>query len=131
MKRILAFIAVFLCVGCSPKIYPGKDYQRDSTRLKQADTLVIRDSVFIDRFRTIREQGDTVYITQTEYKYAYKYRDRAVHDTTYVERIKEVEKVIEKNVLTDFQQSQIRMFWVMVIALVIAAGVKVYRFLRR
>lgn len=127
MKPLPLILATFLALSCSPRLYPSVDYQRDSTRLKTADTLILRDSIFIDRYQTIREKGDTIYIMDTRTEYRLKYRDRAVHDTTYIEREKLIENNIVTNELTKFQRWQIASFWVLLSLLIVWIGWKVYK----
>ena len=55
--------------------------------LQRADTIVVRDSVFVSE----RQRGDTVYLTRT--KYRDRWRTQIVHDT--IVRIDSIVQVIE------------------------------------
>lgn len=85
---VLMAIAIALALGscCTCKQVPVSN-DRDSTGWHtewRIDTLKEVDSVFV----SVREKGDTVWMTTYKYKYIYKTRDVEVHDTTTV-----VEKV--------------------------------------
>ncbi len=86
---VLMAIAIALALGscCTCKQVPVSN-DRDSTALHyewQIDTIREVDSVFV----SVKEKGDTVWMTTYKYKYIYKTRDVEVHDTTTV-----VEKVM-------------------------------------
>lgn len=119
---------MLLVASCSPRLYPSTSVQKDSAFVRVADTLVLRDSIYIDRITTIKEKGDTVFVTNTTYEYRDRWRNKAVHDTTYVEKIKEVEKVLEKEKpLNGWHRFQIWGFWSLLgIALLIVAF-KIYK----
>lgn len=85
---VFMILAILAFAGCSPKIV--QSYQRDSTYRAKIDSLIIRDSIYIDRTRTVKEKGDTVYVTDTKTEYKYRYRDREIHDTAYIDRRIEV-----------------------------------------
>lgn len=78
----------------------------------RVDSVMVRDSVYIDRIREIKTKADTVYITDVRTEYKYKYRDRIKIDTlvvTQTEVITEV-KEVEKE-LTWWQRFRLNAFW--------------------
>lgn len=78
MKKALFFIiACALCACNTPKTVTLIEY-RDRV---QVDTIVRTDSVYVSRY--IREKGDTVFVTDTLFKFKYldKTRDVYVHDS--------------------------------------------------
>ena len=79
MKKFgILFIICALAYACSaPKIVTVTEY-RDRV---ERDTVTRTDSVYIARY--IREKGDTVFVTDTLFKFKYldKVRDVYVHDS--------------------------------------------------
>ena len=79
MKKALLYLIICVCVcACSaPKIVTVTEY-RDRV---ERDTITRTDSVYISRY--IREKGDTVFVTDTLFKFKYldKVRDVYVHDS--------------------------------------------------
>lgn len=114
--RFLAITAiVFLLSGCKQwrTITVEKPvYIHDTTQTVKE----VHDSTFIDRWNTVLQKGDTVYVTEKQktVKYrtitdtAYKYVEKPV--TVTVSQIKEVEKP-----LTKWQKFQMRGFWFFVL----------------
>jgi len=114
----LGWIAVALllssCCTCKPVVV-GNDRDSTATHTEwRIDTIKEVDSVFV----SVKEKGDTVWQETYKYKYIYKYRDVAVHDTTVVveEKTIEVPVEVEKQVprkKTWFEQTQIYGFWLL------------------
>ena len=114
----LGWIAVALLLSscCTCRQMPVSN-DKDSTNVHtewRIDTLIERDSVFV----SVKEKGDTVWLERVQYKYVYKYRDVAVHDTTIVveEKTVEVPVEVEKQVPRKkswFEQTQIYGFWLL------------------
>lgn len=84
MKRLLFIAFCLLLASCSPRHLPP--VQQDSTYAARVDSVYVRDSIYIDRFRTIKAKADTVYVIDVRTEYKYKYKEKAVHDTTYLDR---------------------------------------------
>src|SRR5574344_152594 len=94
-KSIIVFLTVFLAftaISCrSTETLPASTHERDSVAFIVKKEY-LHDSVYIDRWHTISEKGDTVlqYDSIVEYKYLWRYRhdtvvnNVAVHDTTIV-----------------------------------------------
>ena len=79
MKKVLLYLIICACVcACkSPKVVTMTEY-RDRV---QKDTITLTDSVYVSRY--MREKGDTVFVTDTLFKFKYrdKVRDVYVHDS--------------------------------------------------
>lgn len=94
MKNLRFFavvlISVLLAACAQTKTITVTEY-RDRV---QTDTVLQTDSVYVSR--VVREKGDTVYVTDTLFKFKYvdKTRDVYVHDSVpyKVEVVKEVRK---------------------------------------
>ena len=99
MKRLIPLILCLALASCSPRHFEPI-IQRDTTYIARVDSVYIVDSIYIDRYRTIETKADTIYVTDIRTEFKYKWRDREVHDTTFVERvvqeIKEVPAQITK-----------------------------------
>lgn len=87
----LAFMALLFCMSSCKTIKPPLIEYRD--RVKH-DTITKVDSVYVSRF--IREKGDTVFVTDTLFKFKYldKVQLEYVHDSVpyEVQVLKEVRK---------------------------------------
>lgn len=77
-KAIFILVVLLSCFACSPRII-----ERVVTKVEYRDRLV-KDSVFVHDSIWQKEyiKGDTVYLDKYVYKYLYK--DKFVHDTSYV-----------------------------------------------
>lgn len=79
MKKCFLYLIICVCVcACkSPKVVTMTEY-RDRV---EKDTVTLTDSVYVSRY--IREKGDTVFVTDTLFKFKYsdKVRDVYVHDS--------------------------------------------------
>lgn len=78
----------------------------------RVDSVVVFDSVFVDRIRIVKEKADTVYVTDARTEYKYKYLDRVKVDTLIqvqrevVTEVQEIEKP-----LTWWQRFRLKAFW--------------------
>lgn len=81
------------------------------------DTTATVDSVYIDRFHTITQKGDTVYKTDSIFLYRYKYLDKAVEVYVHDSIPYPVEVVKEKKVTSGFGRFCIGFFWAFVLGL--------------
>ena len=76
-----------LLAGCCPcRHLPVAPIQRDTVRIVQRDSVAFRDSIYVDRLVTIRERGDTVYVTKEVVSYRDRWRERVRTDTLWRER---------------------------------------------
>lgn len=76
---IIVAVILGMCTSCTRTIYvPQVSVERDSIYLHthSRDSIVVRDSV------TIREKGDTIWLT----RWRTEYRDHIRIDTAYIER---------------------------------------------
>lgn len=111
MKRLYILLVSAICItSCGiTHFQPHTDTYTGEVRV---DSVMVRDSVYIDRIREIKTKADTVYITDIKTEYKYKYRDRVKIDTlvvTQTEVITEV-KEVEKE-LTWWQNFRLKGFW--------------------
>ena len=96
MKKLILFICLLLC-SCATI----KNSTKEKEYIYKTDTLIeyrnIHDSIYVAD--TVRQKGDTVYISK--YKYVWKYqtdtliqvRDSIVYKDNYVSEVKEVKYV--------------------------------------
>ncbi|MCM1577131.1 MAG: hypothetical protein NC035_09170 [Bacteroides sp.] len=111
---------LFVQCSCTPQKILAESAKKDSVR------VVYRfDSVYNYRHDSIyiRERSDTVYVDRwhTRYKDALK----VVHDTAYVDRIRET--TVEVNLLTKAQRNMIAGFWTLLVLLIIAIALYVWK----
>lgn len=127
MKRAI-IILIFLCglLSCSTVKYVPI-YQKDTTHVKNTEYL--RDSIYVYKDRITEIKGDTVYVTNIEYKDRFKIKE--VHDTLYKEKVK-IEthtEYVEKN-LTGWQKMLQYLgyaFFVLLVGLLIYFSYKLYK----
>lgn len=113
MKHLLhIFLFLILFSGCRIQGAISPVSRSDSTYVSKADSVYIRDSIYIDRWHTAVTKGDTVYVTDTRTEYKYRYRDREVHDTLFVDRDVIVEKTVPAE-LSSWDKFQKKAFWIM------------------
>lgn len=94
----------------------------DTVRLTQT----LRDSIYIDHWRTIYNQSDTVYVRDS----IKVVRNHFTTDTLYrtVEKPVTITRTVEvKKPLTWWQKTQQMGFWVLLAAVAVAIGVKILR----
>lgn len=94
MRWLLALLVVVLAVGCrGPQYMPIEVPVVVSETELRTDTLIVRDSVFCDRWR----QADTVYVDRYRVRTVERVRDKVVErvDTVTVVRPVTVERVRE------------------------------------
>ena len=126
------WFAVLLLSSCGTGKKVVTLYQKDTTYITVHDKEYVRDSIYIDRFKTIKEKGDTVYITDTQIKYKDRWREKEVHDTTYVEKVKTetVTEQVEKK-LNWFQKTMMGLGWAMLGVLLAAIGYGIFKLYRK
>lgn len=109
MKRIIIFLmSGICCASCSvARFQPVSDTYSGEVRV---DSVMVYDSVYIDRIRTIKEKADTVYVTDVKTEYKYRYRDRIKIDTLILTETKTETQLVEKE-LTSWQNFRLKGFW--------------------
>ena len=121
MKRFLIIlICASLAAACSPRIIESVRTQIEYRDRIQRDSLYVHDSIYVHQ----HQKNDTVYLDKFVYKYAYK--DRFVHDTTYIahhDTTTVVKEVPAK--LTKMQQAKLDSYGILVILLL---GLAVWSF---
>lgn len=94
--------------SCSvARFQPATDTYTGEVRV---DSVMVLDSVYIDRIRVIREKADTVYVFDTKTEYKYKYRDRVKVDTLILTQ-KVTETQLKEKELTWWQKFRLNGFW--------------------
>ena len=133
MKRLLyILVAVLLVSSCDIlKRVPQREIQHDTLTVYKNNTVYERDSIYFWRDRLVYTKGDTVYSETTVYKDRWK--ERAVHDTLYVDRsvVNDVEKpvYVEKE-LTKVQKLMLslgKIFSVLLLGALGYGGFKLYK----
>lgn len=78
------------------------------------DSIMVRDSIYI----TERMQGDTLTITRD--RWHTQYRDRLLHDTTYIHRTDTIPQVVEVPAkLTAWQHVKMNLWWLAIVEFLI------------
>lgn len=121
MKRFLIIlICASLAAACSPRIYEKVRTQIEYRDRIQRDSLYVHDSIYI--YVHEHAKNDTVYMYIDKYVYKYAYKDRFVHDTTYIahhDTTTVVKEVPAK--LTKMQQAKLDSYgWLIAILLALA-----------
>lgn len=109
MKKAIIFVLAVCLTGCSPKIIESVRTQIEYRDRIQRDSLYVHDSIYVYQ----HQKNDTVYLDKYVYKYAYK--DRFVHDTTYIARHDTTTVVKEVPAkLTKMQQAKLDSYGILV-----------------
>lgn len=133
MKRLLYILAAVLLVSSCDilKRVPQKEIQHDTLTVYKNNTVYERDSIYFWRDRLVYTKGDTVYSETTVYKDRWK--EKAVHDTLYVEKSHESETqepvYVEKE-LTKFQKLMLsfgKIFSILLLGALGYGGFKLYK----
>ena len=120
-KAIILVIPLCLLLYACSSIKYVPTYQKDTVYVATHDQTVQKDSIFIFKDRITKEKGDTVYITD-------RWRDREVHDTTYVDKVR-VDTVVEtiEKPLTFMQKFFINFGKVFCVILVLLLGYGIFK----
>lgn len=88
IRLFLAALLSLLFLQCkAPSVIPSSSHNENNTAITvKTDTVLERDSIFIDRWQTIYVKGDTVFVTKEVTKYRDRFRYRTKTDTFIVER---------------------------------------------
>lgn len=122
-KYLLIIITLLATSSCAISKYNPIQTNTNDYKSK-VDTLILRDSIYIDRTRIIKNKSDTVYITDTKTEYKYKTLYKVKVDTVYQDRLITKTKVIQKE-LTKSQQLQIKGFWVLISLILLFVIIKI------
>ena len=123
----VGFLIAAICIlsSCSMlKQKPIYIVERDSIYITQHDSTLIRDSVYLKDSVLVEKKADTVYIKKLVYEYKYKYIDKAVHDTMYLDKYKDT--TIVKEVERQFTRMEKAQLGFAKIAFGILVGVLLY-----
>ena len=112
LQTILAALAVaafLVCFGCSPKVQPSLRPTTDSTRVHYE---IKYDSIWIDRWHVVKEKGDTIWIRDSIF--IEKWREKHTRDTICVRDSVpyEVPKYIRQR--NGYDRFTARGFWIMI-----------------
>lgn len=112
LQTILAALAVaafLVCFGCSPKVQPSLRIATDSTHAHYETKY---DSIWVDRWHTIKEKGDTIWIHDSIF--IEKWREKHTSDTICVRDSipYEVSKYIRQR--NGYDRFTARGFWIMI-----------------
>lgn len=124
LQTILAALAVaafLVCFGCSPKVQPPLQQAIDSTRVHYE---VKYDSVWVDRWHTIKDKGDTIWIHDSIF--IEKWREKHTRDTLCVSDSVpyEVPKYIRQR--NGYDRFTARGFWIMVALAIGYIALRIY-----
>lgn len=118
MRATLIVLTLLLLCSCSPRIVTVTEYKERYHTLYERDSVHVKDSVNTDTYI----KGDTVFRDKIQYRYIYWSKSK---NDTVIQRDSipyPVEVYKEVNVLTWWQQTQIKMFWTLLSALLLWVG---------
>lgn len=112
LQTILAALAVaafLVCFGCSPKVQPSLRPTTDSTRTHYEKQY---DSIWVDRWHVVKEKGDTIFVRDSIF--IEKWREKHTRDTICVRDSVpyEVPKYIRQR--NDYDRFTATGFWIMI-----------------
>lgn len=123
--KYLALVAILIIGACSPKVLTQVRTEYKTVTDYQHDTL------WRDKEKVIKEKGDTITIIEKEYIYKTLWKSKTdtcyVHDTTAVERIKEVK--VEKP-LSWTKRLKIGAFWWLLIAVAVGFRKEIFKLIK-
>lgn len=120
------FLFLLLFSGCKIQGAVSPVSQSDSAYVSKADSVYVRDSIFVDRFISVKEKGDTIYIVKEKTQYRDRIKELSVHDTLYVDRDVILEKTVPAE-LSSWDKFQKKAFWIMGIILLAGVAIKIIR----
>lgn len=130
MKNLFKWLLIFfttylLMVGCKVQSF-AQHHENDSIVTK---TEYKWDSVYIDRYHTIFQKGDTIYKTDSIFIDRWHKAEKA--DTVYID--KEQTIVQEVKYIPDFYKGSTIALWVLIAAIVVYVVIRVVKaiYLRR
>ena len=130
MKRFILVLLVLLTASCAVLKQKPVVTQRDTIYISKDNTEKQIDSIYIEKEKIVKEKGDTVYVTEYLYKYKDRWRDKEVHDTTYVDKEVEVIKEVEKK-LTKTQNFFLNFGKLITLLLAVLLGYEIYRLIKK
>lgn len=119
-KTIVVSIILFLFIGCSTIKYIPVDRVK-TEYISRADTTIIKDSVFIDRWK----KADTVYLTKEKFKYIYKVKTDTLHRVDTITKIRTVEVPVEY--IPEIYKRSFTFSIIIILGFVILLALKLYK----
>lgn len=124
LQTILAalMVAAFLvCFGCSPKMLPSLKPNTDSTRVHYEKQY---DSIWVDRWHVVKEKGDTIFVRDSIF--IEKWREKHTRDTICVRDSVpyEVPKYIRQR--NDYDRFTATGFWIMIALAIGYIALRIY-----
>lgn len=124
---IVVAIIVALLTGCKtsdPVVVERISHDTIYRLQLSRDSIMVRDSIYI----TERMQGDTIILTRDRWHTAY--RDRLLHDTTYISKCDTIPQVVEvEKRLNAWQRWWQDLGGILIFCAVILAAIAAHRFL--
>jgi len=122
MKRIILLYIIILLCGCgvTTKTIEVPVENTHIEYVTKTDSLIVRDSIFIDRWR----ENDTVFLTKDKYHYIYKVKCDTILRVDTLAQLVEVE--VDRPYVPDYYKKINVIFWILVSLLIMYAGVKIY-----
>lgn len=113
MKKCFLYLIICVC-ACACKVPRGAPLIEYRDRL-QIDTVTLTDSVYVSRY--VREKGDTVFVTDTLFKFKYrdKIKELQVHDSIPYE----VQVEVPVRVRSGYDRFTSWFFWIVVVLVLI------------
>ena len=135
MKRIIVALLLFVLLGLPScgilkGVGPTIEYQKDTIYIHNTDIQWEKDSIYI--YNIVKEKGDTIFVTQLQYRDRWKTKIQI--DTIYKE--KEKEKIVTKieeveKPFTKWQKFLLNMGKVGIILIVILLCFGAYKLYRK
>ena len=92
MNKFATAAIGLILVSCSPRLV-GPSSRSDSSSAR-VDSVYVRDSVYIDRYKVVKQAGDTIYVQTFIDRYRDRWRVKEVHDTLRLkETVTEIQQV--------------------------------------
>lgn len=95
------------------------------------DTLRMRDTLQVERVRVERQQGDTIFITNTETRYETRWRDKVVEVEKTDSIPYPVEVVKEVHVRNWYDRATSGGFWTLLVCVLLSISWRVLKVLRK
>lgn len=120
MRKLIILYMLLLC-GCGVTKTIEVPVENTHTEyITRSDSLIVRDSIFIDRYR----ENDTVYLTKDKYHYIYKVKSDTIFRTDTLSQVVEVE--VDRPYVPEYFKKINVMFWILISLIVIVGVVRVY-----
>ena len=109
MKRLLIIVSAILCVSCntSKNVIVVHDTVERSVIYNKYKTL--HDSIYIDRWHSTENIGDTIYRTDSIVVYSWRYSSDTIRDT--------VTKTIKEKVPVEIKESKYNIAGILILGI--------------